>query len=113
MMSKGFPQVPESILLEPDDVITYTEEESYNYEHEKNEEGGGRESEEDVAEGGGDRNVRGVLTKRLWNYILARCAVPPDMKYVDWSAIAIFRLLLLIIRGISVNSPDHPLSAVL
>jgi hypothetical protein len=86
MMSKGFPQVPESILLEPDDVITYTDEESYNYEHEKNEEGGGRESEEDLSEGGGERNVRGVLTKRLWNYILARCALPPDMKYVHRSA---------------------------
>ena len=85
MMSKGFPQVPESILLEPDDVISYTDEESYNYEHEKNEEGGGRDSEDDIIEGGADRNIRGILTKRLWNYILARCAVPPDMKYVHRS----------------------------
>ena len=77
MMSKGFPQVPESILLEPDDVITYTEEESYNYDHERNEEGGDKESEE-ANEGA----VRGVLTKRLWNYILSRSAIPADTKYV-------------------------------
>ena len=84
MMSKGFPQVPENILLEPDDIITYTDEESYNYDHERNEEGGDKEGEE-AREGA----VRGVLTKRLWNYILSRSAIPVDTKYV------LFPLLIL------------------
>ena len=74
MMSKGFPQVPENILLEPDDVITYSEEESNNYDHERNE-GGDKEGEES-SEG----SVRGVLTKRLWNYILSRSAIPAETK---------------------------------
>jgi hypothetical protein len=77
MMSKGFPQVPENILLEPDDIITYSDEESYNYDHERNQEGGDKEGEE-AREGA----VRGVLTKRLWNYILSRSAIPVDTKYV-------------------------------
>ena len=76
-MSKGFPQVPENILLEPDDVITYSDEESYNYDQERNDEGGDKEGEQ-AREGA----VRGVLTKRLWNYILSRSAIPVDTKYV-------------------------------
>ena len=84
MMSKGFPHVPESILLEPDTDIIYTEQETYNYEQEKIENIGNNDDNEDDQENRttSDPSVRGVLTKRLWNFILARSAIPADTKYV-------------------------------
>ena len=86
MMSKGFPPVPESILLEPDDVITY-EEDPLTYVHDYTEQAEGEVEGEGDREGSdvsqeGVGNVRGVLTKRLWNYILTRCEIPADIKYV-------------------------------
>ena len=88
MMSRGFPQVPESILLEPDADIIYTEQETYNYEQEKNSmsSNSNTNGEWDIEDEIPDNNqstdtaVRGVLTKRLWNYILSRSAIPPETK---------------------------------
>ena len=86
MMAKGFPPVPESLLLEPDDVITYAEEDPLTYVHDYSTgEGDGEEEGEGDREGGQEgvgQNVRGVLTKRLWNYILGRCEIAADIKYV-------------------------------
>ena len=83
MMSKGFPHVPESMLLEQDADVVYTEQETYNYEQEKLA-NSNNDSEDNIQEkaGGTDdnSNVRGVLTKRLWNFILSRSAIPPDTK---------------------------------
>lgn len=86
-MAKGFPPVPESLLLEPDDVITYAEEDPLTYVHDystgEGEEEGDREGgQEGVGQEGVGQNVRGVLTKRLWNYILGRCEIAADIKYV-------------------------------
>ena len=82
-MSRGFPQVPESILLEPDADIIYTEQEAYNYEQEKNNLNNSNEDNEGGNQDGipsTDTSARGVLTKRLWNYILTRSSIPPDTK---------------------------------
>ena len=83
-MSKGFPHVPESIMLEPDTDIIYTEQETYNYEQEKIQNNGNKDDNEDDQDNkmSVDPSVRGVLTKRLWNFILARSAIPADTKYV-------------------------------
>ena len=82
MMSKGFPHVPESMLLEPDTDIIYTEQESYNYEKEKlaNSGGSGDNEDDQDIKMSTDPSVRGVLTKRLWSYILTRSAIPSDTK---------------------------------
>eukprot|EP00596_Hydrurales_sp_CCMP1899_P002034 CAMPEP_0119034676 /NCGR_PEP_ID=MMETSP1177-20130426/1683_1 /TAXON_ID=2985 /ORGANISM="Ochromonas sp, Strain CCMP1899" /LENGTH=486 /DNA_ID=CAMNT_0006992289 /DNA_START=563 /DNA_END=2023 /DNA_ORIENTATION=+ len=95
MMSKGFPQVPENILLEPNDV--YTGQENYNYENEIN----SYNEEENIAgsNAADDSAVRGVLTKRLWNFILSRSKIPAETKWSGATKVDINTIVSELLTG--------------
>lgn len=95
MMSKGFPQVPETILLEPDEA--YTGQESYNYENEIN----SITDEENVTGSNIVDNsaIRGVLTKRLWNFILSRSKIPAETKWEKATKVDINTIVSELLTG--------------